>query len=80
MAPDYINKYDIFWILFNWEGPHRVDVMAASFEYYRFIFAIQQSNPTTGDVARAEGNVNGGIGCFGAVAVHSFYMNMAVAE
>ncbi|MDP8208127.1 MAG: hypothetical protein P9L92_15790 [Candidatus Electryonea clarkiae] len=79
-APDYINYYDIFWLLFEWSGPQRIDVIAGSFEYSRYVFTTYQTNPTTGDISRPESYVHGGLGCFGATAIHSFYLNMEVVE
>ncbi len=74
-APDYQNSMDIIWIFFNWAGPYRVETQAVSCEYYRYMFT-QFANPTAGNVPRPESNVNGGLGCFGALSSHFFHLNM----
>ena len=70
IAPSYQDSVNVVWIYFEWIGPHRLDVVAGSFEYYRYMFSIIQY------LERPESYVHGGLGCFGATAVHSFYINM----
>lgn len=70
IAPSYQNALDIVWIFFGWVGPHRLDILASSYEYYRYRFTLINGVPFP------ESYVHGGLGCFGAYTQKSMYLNM----
>ncbi len=77
-APDYQLSSPLFWLFMEFEGPHRVNMVAASYEYYRYKFTQMMSNAQ--NPIPPESNIHGGFGCFGAAAEHVFYFNMAIAD
>jgi len=79
LAPNYQDEMGLLWIFFQWEGAHRIDIMAASYEYYRYAFTTWFGGPPTAS-ARPESNMNGGLGVFGATCTHSFYLYMKQVE
>ncbi len=73
-APDYQNAQPFFWLFTDFEGPHRVKVMAGSYSFYRYMFSSLPMGPQT--EIRPEFNVHGGLGCFGATVTHEVYFRM----
>ncbi len=79
-SPDYFDYFNVLWIFFDWAGPHRLDIMACSVEYSRYVLSHFIGNPTSGEVTRPEKYMNGGLGCFGAITKHSVYIQMERVE
>lgn len=69
---DYQRSLSLFWGFFTFSGPHRLDAMAVSYEYYRYLFSTWNSDGTE----RPESNVHGGLGCFGAYTRHYVFLEM----
>ncbi len=62
------------WIVFHWEGPYRIDVMAVASDYYDYVFSwfrVIQGAPVD-----LPSNVHGGLGIFAGLSKHSFEIYM----
>ncbi len=66
---------NIPWLFFRWQGLHRLDVLAASTEYFDYAVSILNR---VGDISsyQIKSNVHGGIGIFGGVYRKSIYLVM----
>jgi hypothetical protein len=80
IAPDYQNSMLLYWIFVTFEGPHRMDAIAVSHGYYRYMFTRISQFASGGDVPSYEYNINGGLGCFGFWTANSMYLNMERVE
>ncbi len=58
------------WFLFQYEGPHRVDLLAVPPIYYEYVTTLFRIGQGQG--ADIPSNVNGGLGIFAGTASHSF--------
>ncbi len=79
ILPGYQRALDLYWILFQWVGPHRVDVLAASEELYKYAFTSMTFGPPT-TTSRPESNVEGGLGIFGITSTKTMYWYMKKVE
>lgn len=68
----------LYWIAFEWVGWHRVELLAISQSYYDYIFSMFRVQQ--GVIERADTNINGGLGIFGAVSRHSLKIYMEKVE
>ncbi len=72
------NFITIAWLFFEWAGPHRIEIMAISQDYYDYLFTslrVQQ-----GLIAEPQWNVHGGIGMFSGVSSYSISIFMKRVE
>ncbi|MBD3166890.1 DUF4249 family protein [bacterium] len=76
IAPDYQNSTLLYWLFVSFEGPQRMDAIAVSHGYYRYMFTRISQIGSGGDVPSYEYNVNGGLGCFGFWTANTMYFNM----
>ncbi len=67
------------WLVFEFRGLHRMEIRAASPDYYRYVFTSMYLGDPSSDV-RVETNVVNGIGIFGATYTHTMYLNMVPVE
>ena len=58
------------WILFRWTGPDRLDLMAATTDYYEYVYAYLRA--LQGEVFDMPSNVHGGLGIFAGLSRYSF--------
>lgn len=62
------------WIVFHWQGPYRIDVMAVDADYYDYVFAWFRVSQQVG--VDLPSNIHGGMGIFAGLSQHSFYIYM----
>lgn len=62
------------WIMFQWQGWHRVDVFATSAEYYDYLFAMFRIE--SGILVDLPSNVHGGLGMVAGLSRHSYRLCM----
>jgi len=78
MVRDDQRQISLPWIIFSWQGPHRLELMAISRDYYDYLFSsfrVQQ-----GLIETAETNVHGGIGVFSGITKHVLNIVMKKVE
>jgi len=66
------------WIIFSWQGRHRLELLAISRDYYEYLFS--QMRVQQGLIEKAETNIHGGIGVFSAITKHVLYIVMKKVE
>ena len=64
----------IFWLAFNWVGPHRVELRALSRSYSDYIFSMFRVDQ--GLINKLVSNVHGGLGIFGALTKYRVHIYM----
>ncbi len=78
ISPDYYTSIDVIWLFFDFVAPHRLDVIAGSRGYYKYMFAIIQGDQNPDQLP--ESNIQGtGFGCFGITESHSIFFNLALS-
>lgn len=76
--PDDQEQFTMGWYNFVWEGPHHIDIMAISVDYYDYVYAgIMIMMGLNVDVPS---NIDGGQGIFGGMCRRSFHLNMKRVE
>lgn len=75
IATHYQYSMTIAWIYFVWAGETQIDIRACSQEYFDYFFSMLIGNGGENPAM----NVKGGIGIFGATAVHTFNVYMEKA-
>jgi len=66
------------WIIFNWQGPHRLELLAISRDYYDYLFSLFRVQQ--GLIEKATSNVHGGFGIFGGISKHTLDIYMRKVE
>jgi hypothetical protein len=62
--------FTVPWILFRWTGPYRLDLMAATTDYYEYVYAYLRT--LQGEVFDMPSNVHGGLGIVAGLSRFSF--------
>jgi hypothetical protein len=62
------------WVVFYWEGPYRIDVMAVDVDYYDYVFAWFRVNQQVG--VDLPSNIHGGMGIFAGLSRYTFHVYM----
>ncbi len=65
------NTAEVPWFAFEWVGLHKVEFQAASIEYAEYTVSLFHANN-----ADPISNINGGLGIFGGLSHHTFYLTM----
>jgi hypothetical protein len=62
--------FTVPWILFRWTGLYRVDLLAATPEYYEYVYAYLRA--LQGETFDMPSNIHGGLGIFAGLSRYSF--------
>jgi hypothetical protein len=62
--------FTVPWILFRWTGPYRLDLLAATSDYYEYVYAWLRA--LQGEQFDMPSNVQGGLGIFAGLSRCSF--------
>ena len=60
------------WIVFHWQGPYRIDVMAVDADYYDYVFTWFRVSQQVG--VDLPTNIHGGMGIFAGLSPHRFHV------
>ncbi len=68
------------WIAFQWQGPHEIQLLVTSHEYYEYIYSIERGGggPGLGDLPQF--NINGGLGMFAGITRFSCHVWVKKSE